>query len=156
MATLLNQKLLKSCVEKFNFPENQKRQRIDEIISAWQTAFKDHDLSKAKETSLQGKFFSKFFCEILGYTMQDDGQEVWTLKQEAKTEVDGKEADGSLGYYSKTSAKTRCVIELKDAQCNLDSKSCLIFLFVPLRDSFAKKGKINYDRQKQNNQNCSF
>ena len=122
MATLLNQKLLKSCVEKFNFPENQKRQRIDEIISAWQTAFKDHDLSKAKETSLQGKFFSKFFCEILGYTMQDDGQEVWTLKQEAKTEVDGKEADGSLGYYSKISAKTRCVIELKDAQCNLDSK----------------------------------
>ena len=122
MATLLNQKLLKSCVEKFNFPDSNKRQRIDEIISAWQTAFKDHDLSKAKETSLQGKFFSKFFCEILGYTMQDDGQEVWTLKQEAKTEVDGKEADGSLGYYSKTSAKTRCVIELKDAQCNLDSK----------------------------------
>ncbi|MBR1618770.1 N-6 DNA methylase [bacterium] len=122
MATLINQKLLKSCVEKFNFPDNNKRQRIDEIISAWQTAFKDHDLSKAKETSLQGKFFSKFFCEILGYTMQDDGQEVWTLKQEAKTEVDGKEADGSLGYYSKTSAKTRCVIELKDAQCNLDSK----------------------------------
>lgn len=122
MATLLNQKLLKSCVEKFNFSDSNKRQRIDEIISAWQTAFKDHDLSKAKETSLQGKFFSKFFCEILGYTMQDDGQEVWTLKQEAKTEVDGKEADGSLGYYSKTSAKTRCVIELKDAQCNLDSK----------------------------------
>ena len=122
MATLLNQKLLKSCVEKFNFPDSEKRQRIDEIISAWQTAFKDHDLSKAKETSLQGKFFSKFFCEILGYTMQDDGQEVWTLKQEAKTEVDGKEADGSLGYYSKISAKTRCVIELKDAQCNLDSK----------------------------------
>ena len=101
MATLLNQKLLKSCVEKFNFPDSEKRQRIYEIISAWQTAFKDHDLSKAKETSLQGKFFSKFFCEILGYTMQDDGQEVWTLKQEAKTEVDGKEADGSLGYYSK-------------------------------------------------------
>ena len=122
MAVLINQKLLKSCVEKYSFPDGEKRQRIDEIISAWQTAFKDHDLSKAKETSLQGKFFSKFFCEILGYTMQDDGQEVWTLKQEAKTEVDGKEADGSLGYYSKTSAKTRCVIELKDAQCNLDSK----------------------------------
>lgn len=122
MSVLINQKLLKSCVEKYSFPDGEKRQRIDEIISAWQTAFKDHDLSKAKETSLQGKFFSKFFCEILGYTMQDDGQEVWTLKQEAKTEVDGKEADGSLGYYSKTSAKTRCVIELKDAQCNLDSK----------------------------------
>ena len=124
MAVLINQKLLKSCIEKFNFPENEKRQRINDIITAWQTAFKDHDLSKAKETSLQGKFFSKFFCEILGYTMQDDGNEVWTLKQEAKTEVDGKEADGSLGFYGKNSENTRCVIELKDAQCNLDSKQC--------------------------------
>ena len=122
MATLLNQKLLKSCIEKFNFPDIEKQRRIDEIISGWQTAFKEHDLSKAKETSLQGKFFSKFFCEILGYTMQDDGKEVWTLNQEATTEVDSKEADGSLGYYTKNSAKTRCVIELKDAQCNLDSK----------------------------------
>ena len=122
MATLLNQKLLKSCVEKFNFPEEEKRQRINEIIFGWQKAFKEHDLSKAKETSLQGKFFSKFFCEILGYTMRDDGKELWTLNQEATTEVDGKEADGSLGYYTKNSAKTRCVIELKDAQCHLDRK----------------------------------
>ena len=122
MATLLNQKLLKSCIEKFHFPENEKRQKSEKIISAWQKSFKDSDLSKAKETSLQGKFFAKFFCEILGYTTQDDSNEVWTLKQEAKTEVDGKEADGSLGFYSKTSEKTRCVIELKDAQKPLDKK----------------------------------
>ncbi len=122
MATLFNQKLLKSCVEKFHFPENEQRQKIEKIISAWQKSFKDHDLSKAKETALQGRFFAKFFCEILGYTTQDDGNDVWTLKQEAKTEVDGKEADGSLGYYSKTSSKTRCVIELKDAQQPLDKK----------------------------------
>ena len=124
MAVLINQKLLKSCIEKFNFPENEKKKRNNDIITAWQTAFKDHDLSKAKETSLQGKFFAKFFCEILGYTMQDDGNKVWTLKQESKTEVDGKEADGSLGFYGKNSENTRCVIELKDAQCNLDSKQC--------------------------------
>lgn len=122
MAALINQRLLKVCIEKFNFPTGEKRQKIDGIIKGWQTAFKDHDLSKAKETSLQGKFFSKFFCEILGYTMQDDGAEIWTLKQEAKTEVDGKEADGSIGYYSKDKEKTHCVIELKDAQCNLDAK----------------------------------
>ncbi|MBO6091193.1 MAG: hypothetical protein J6P00_03130, partial [Acetobacter sp.] len=67
MAILLNQKLLKSCIEKFHFPENEKRQKIEKIIFAWQKSFKDHDLSKAKETSLQGKFFAKFFCEILGY-----------------------------------------------------------------------------------------
>ncbi len=122
MAILINQRLLKVCMEKFNFPTGEKRQKIDGIIKGWQTAFKDHDLSKAKETSLQGKFFSKFFCEILGYTMQDDGTDIWTLKQEAKTEVDGKEADGSLGFYSKDKEKTHCVIELKDAQCNLDAK----------------------------------
>ncbi len=120
--SLFNQRLLKTAIDKFAYPVGNKREKIYGIINAWQTAFKDHDLSKAKETSLQGKFFAKFFCEILGYTMQDDGFETWTLNQEAKTEVDGKEADGSLGFYSKTSKQTRCVIELKDAQCNLDTK----------------------------------
>ena len=124
MAAIFNQKILKNAIEKFSFPTNDKRKRIADIIQGWQMAFRDHDLSKAKETSLQGKFFSKFFCEILGYTMQDDGKEIWTLKQEAKTEVDGKEADGSLGFYSKEKEQTRCVIELKDAQCNLDAKQC--------------------------------
>ena len=124
MTLLFNQKLLKIAIEKFAYPIGNKRKRIDGIIHSWQTAFRDHDLSMAKETSLQGKFFSKFFCEILGYTMQDDGEEVWTLKQEAKTEVDGKEADGSLGFYSKEKEQTKCVIELKDAQCNLDAKQC--------------------------------
>lgn len=122
MAQLFNKRLLLGSIEKFCFPTGDKRKKIDGIIQAWQTAFRDHDLSKAKETSLQGKFFSKFFCEILGYTMQDDGFSEWTLKQEAKTEVDGKEADGSLGFYSKDNSQTRVVIELKDAQCNLDTK----------------------------------
>ena len=31
MATLLNKKLLKSCVEKFHFPENEQRQKIEKI-----------------------------------------------------------------------------------------------------------------------------
>lgn len=122
MAQLFNKRLLLGSIEKFCFPTGDRRKKIDGIIQAWQTAFKDHDLSKAKETSLQGKFFSKFFCEILGYIMQDDGFSEWTLKQEAKTEVDGKEADGSLGFYSKNNSQTRVVIELKDAQCNLDTK----------------------------------
>ncbi len=124
MAQLFNKRLLLCSAEKFCFPTGEKRKRIDEIINSWQIAFKDHDLSKAKETSLQGKFFYKFFCEILGYTMQDDGLPEWTLKQEAKTEVEGKVADGSLGFYSKDKQQTRVVIELKDAQCNLDSKQC--------------------------------
>lgn len=122
MVQIFNKKLLKSAIEKFTYPADEKRKRIDKIIANWQIAFKERDLSKAKETSLQGKFFAKFFCEILGYTMQDDGDEVWTLKQESKTEIDGKEADGSLGFYSKTKEQTRCVIELKDAQCSLDAK----------------------------------
>ena len=125
MAALFSQKLLKTAIEKFSFPDGEKQEKINGIIQGWQTAFKDHDLSKAKETSLQGKFFAKFFCEILGYTTIDDisgGGGSWTLKQESKTEVDGKEADGSLGFYTKNSACVHCVIELKDAQCNLDAK----------------------------------
>ena len=84
MAAIFNQKLLKNAMEKFSFPTNDKRKKIDGIIQAWQTSFRDHDLSKAKETSLQGKFFSKFFCEILGYTMQDDGFFEWTVQEATK------------------------------------------------------------------------
>lgn len=124
MTAIFNKKFLRSAIDKFLFPADEKKIRIEKIIQNWQTAFREHDLSMAKETSLQGKFFSKFFCEILGYTMQDDGEKIWTLKQESKTEVDGKEADGSLGFYSKEKALTRCVIELKDAQCSLDAKQC--------------------------------
>ena len=124
MTAIFNKKFLQSAIDKFLFPADEKKIRIEKIIQNWQTAFREHDLSMAKETSLQGKFFSKFFCEILGYTMQDDGEKIWTLKQESKTEVDGKEADGSLGFYSKGKALTRCVIELKDAQCSLDAKQC--------------------------------
>ena len=72
MAALFSQKLLKTAIEKFSFPDGEKQEKINGIIQGWQTAFKDHDLSKAKETSLQGKFFAKFFCEILGYTTIDD------------------------------------------------------------------------------------
>ncbi len=122
MTTLFNQKLLKNSIEKFLFPDENKRLKIDKIIKGWQTALKDHDLAKTKETSIQGSFFAKIFCEILGYKTQDEGLEEWTLKQEAKTEVDSKEADGSLGFYSKNASQTRCVIELKDAGCNLDVK----------------------------------
>ena len=64
MGTLLNQKLLKSCIEKFHFPENEKRQKSEKIISAWQKSFKESDLSKAKETSLQGKFLPNSFVKF--------------------------------------------------------------------------------------------
>ncbi len=124
MALLLNQKLLKTAVEKFSFPASEKRQKIDKIIQGWQIALKDHNLDRTKETSIQGSYLIKIFNEILGYSIQSDGLSEWTLKQEVKTEVDGKEADGSLGFYTKNSSCTRAVIELKDAKCNLDSKQC--------------------------------
>lgn len=124
MAQLFNPKLLGLAVEKFSYPDNEKKEKIQKIINGWQIALKDHNLDRTKETSIQGSYLIKIFCEILGYSSQVEGNEIWTLKQEAKTEVDGKEADGSLGFYTKNSSCTRAVIELKDAKCNLDSKQC--------------------------------
>lgn len=124
MAQLFNPKLLSLAVEKFSYPDGEKKEKIQKIINGWQIALKDHNLDRTKETSIQGSYLIKIFCEILGYTSQVEGNDTWTIKQEAKTEVDGKEADGSLGFYTKNSACTRCVIELKDAKCNLDSKQC--------------------------------
>jgi len=46
---LFNKRLLQQNIEKFNFPSGEAKQKIDEIIAGWQIAFKDHDLSKAKQ-----------------------------------------------------------------------------------------------------------
>lgn len=119
---LFNKKLLQNEINNFEFPENYDFEKTKKIIAGWQTAFKERDLRKAKETSLQGKFFAKFFCEILGYTTHDEGLSEWTLIEQSKTEIDGKEADGSLSFYSKDKEMTRVVIELKDAKTPLDQK----------------------------------
>lgn len=122
MTLLFNKKLLNSAIERYSFPTGEKLKRIVNIIKKWQFALKEHDLDKTKEQSVKGDFINRIFNIILGYPVQADGCETWNLFTEKKSEIDSKEADGALGYFTKNFQTVRCVIEIKSAKCNLDAK----------------------------------
>lgn len=121
---LFNKKLLQNEINNFEFPSGERLEKIQKVINGWQTSLKESDLEKTKEKSIQGLFLLKFFNEILGYATQIEGIAEYNFIQHPKTEVDSKEPDGSLGFFSKDKASniTRAVIELKDANTSLDKK----------------------------------
>ncbi|TAD95434.1 MAG: hypothetical protein EAZ97_15475 [Bacteroidetes bacterium] len=97
------------------------------IIQNWQKSIISKKINTAKEEELQADFLYQFFGEILGYPYQQH-LESTQLRLEVKTLKDQSKADGALGYFEfdqeKQSLKgdIRAVIELKDAQVNLDKK----------------------------------
>ena len=119
---LINPKILQNRLTSFDFPTGEKAQKISKIIDGWQKSLKDSDLSKTKETGIQGLFLQAFFNEILGYTVQTSGESEWNLLQHPTSEVDAQEPDGSLGFFSTEGEITKAVIELKDAKTSLDKK----------------------------------
>src|SRR5687767_2150118 len=124
---LINQKILQKRLTNFDFPTGEQAKKIAKDIAGWQTALKDRDLARTKEKGIQGLFLKVFFSEILGYTVQTEGDLdqnfEWNLIQHPTSEVDAQEPDGSLGFFSKgEKGITKAVIELKDAKTLLDKK----------------------------------
>ena len=93
-----------------------------DIISLWIKSLKSGRINKTKETSIQADFLNGFFGDLLGYSYKSHDK--WHLEKEYSTEVDGKFADGALGYFTMQEDKiltdVRVVIELKDANTDLD------------------------------------
>lgn len=121
---LFNRKILNQRIANYSFPKGGEAEKIATVITNWQKALKDSDLSKTKEKSIQGKFLNVFFEQVLGYQDKTSGEEQWTLVAEPKTEVDAQTADGAIGFFTKEESKntTVGVIELKDAKTSLDKK----------------------------------
>lgn len=94
-------------------------------IKSWQEGIKSKRILKSKEEQLQREFLTVFFGDILGYEY-DQGLKSWNLETEHKTVVDSTKADGALGFFEidkgKVSSNVQVVIELKDAQTDLDRK----------------------------------
>lgn len=118
---LIHKKLLQLKITSFELPNNKFNQ-AKKLLEGWKKALKDSDLEKTKEKSVQGKFLSTFFEDILGYSDVTTGYEEWTLIQHPRIENDSREPDGSLGWFSRNEKLTRAVIELKDAKTQLDKK----------------------------------
>ena len=71
---------------------------------------------------MQADFLNKIFGDALGYDHQD--AHLWYLEKELKSNTDGTQADGGLGYFRQVAGQrtqdVRVVMELKDARTDLD------------------------------------
>lgn len=79
-------------------------------------------IENAKEEEFKSRFLNEFFGDILGFNYGNSNY--WTLREEAKTNLDGTKPDGVLGFFSKhkDNNDVRAIIEIKDANTDLDEK----------------------------------
>ncbi len=91
------------------------------IISKWIDSIQSGKLDNIKETSIDQKFLEDFFESVLGYQGVIGGSEEWNIIPQQKMKITSNRADGALGYFSNEQEDIRAVIELKDANTDLDS-----------------------------------
>lgn len=94
------------------------RNIIDGLISELHSG----KIENAKEEEFKSRFLNEFFGDVLGFNYGNPNY--WTIREEAKTKMDGTKPDGVLGFFSKdkTLNDVRAVIEIKDAGIDLDKK----------------------------------
>ncbi|MFT5876133.1 MAG: hypothetical protein ACI8WT_005137, partial [Clostridium sp.] len=91
------------------------------IIENWTTLINKGEIYKKNEKSLQGDFLTLFFNDILGFK-KIHGNNEWNIVQEGKTEFDATVPDGILGFFTNNYKEVKVVIELKDANTDLDKR----------------------------------
>ncbi len=90
------------------------------IIKRWHDFIKDKVIYTKKEEQLQADFLNDIFGEVLDYSYKRDGKSDINLEKELKVLSDGSGPDGVLGFFSSEKSLVKAVIELKDANTNLD------------------------------------
>jgi len=110
------------------------KEKYDEI-QKWKKSAESDRLHKTKETSVQGLFLGAIFEKVLGYTTMMGGEE-WNQVAELKSALDSSHADAALGFFSTGSKIVRAVVELKDANTNLDKKQNRNNHLTPVEQAF--------------------
>nr|WP_315221568.1 type IIL restriction-modification enzyme MmeI [uncultured Flavobacterium sp.] len=92
------------------------------IIDSLTNELRSGKIENAKEEEFKSRFLNEFFGDILGFNYGNSNH--WTIREEAKTNLDGTKPDGVLGFFSKhkDNNDVRAVIEIKDAGTDLDKK----------------------------------
>ncbi|MDT3739459.1 MAG: DNA methyltransferase [Candidatus Kapabacteria bacterium] len=140
---IFNRKKLAYLISKHDFSGLDSNTEKFQIINQWLKLVRSQSFITTKETALQGGFLNDIFGTLLGYTTQTQNPELWNLNHEQVTSIDGKFADGALGFISKESSTIRAVIELKDPRTNLDEKQHRFNdLRTPVEQAFSYQHKI--------------
>ena len=118
---IFNRKYLSEQLKSLSKEDIPNYEEKWEITKKWNYSLQHSNLARTKEESIQGDFLNNIFTAILNYKNRI-GRNLWNIQQEQKTKMDATKADGSLGFFTDTIQDVRVVIELKDAQTNLDKK----------------------------------
>ncbi len=118
---IFNQKTLNIVLSRIGASSEPNLKEKQEIISKWIQFLQSGKLDNIKETSIDQKFLDDFFVSVLGYQGVIGGSEAWNMIPQQKMKVTTNRADGALGYFSNEQEDIRAVIELKDANTDLDS-----------------------------------
>jgi hypothetical protein len=75
-----------------------------------------------KEEEIKSRFVTTFFGNVLGFNYGNSNE--WLLSEEKKAKTSGKKVDAALGFFKKNKSldDVRAVIEIKDANTELDEK----------------------------------
>ncbi|MFW6008671.1 MAG: Eco57I restriction-modification methylase domain-containing protein [archaeon] len=120
MAHLLNEKVLDKYIQNYSIKDIKEKLNI---IKNWTD--KIPVIKKQNEINMQGKFLIDIFCKVLGYKDFIEGNKVWNLKIEEKTEIDAEKPDGIIGFYMNNNdmeESTQGVIELKSPNVSFNVK----------------------------------
>ncbi len=117
MPNLFNKKILNTYIK--NHSISNYKEKIS-VIQNWQKNLET--IKRHNEKELQAAFLKGIFGNVLGYTDVSSGQNEWTIRIEASTEIDASAPDGILGFYSTNNEYTQAVIELKGPEISLDKK----------------------------------
>lgn len=121
--TIFSIKILRNKIKHFSINPIEDKQKKIKIIENWQDNIISGKVIGAKEEELKPFFLTHFFGDIFGYEYNNATN--WNLRFENKTEMDGKKADGALGFFKIKEGKeinkdVRVVIEIKNARTTLD------------------------------------
>jgi hypothetical protein len=122
MKPLFDKNFLSNFLSDFQLSSLTNIRLAKSIIDSFIQELKSGKLESLKEEEIKSRFLNEFFGDVLGFNYGNST--FWTLREEAKTKVDGTKPDGVLGFFTKNkeSDDVRAVIELKNASTDLDKK----------------------------------
>ncbi|WP_294230871.1 hypothetical protein [uncultured Chryseobacterium sp.] len=96
--------------------------RIKNLVESLIRELESGKFSSLKEEEIKSRFVTTFFGDILNFNYGN--AHTWMLREEKKSLTDGTKPDAVLGYFyaDKKKDEVRVVIEVKDANTNLDDK----------------------------------
>jgi hypothetical protein len=138
MAGIFKNRIIKEKLQKYNVSNFQEK--ID-IVKKWHQDFYNGTLKQDRETSREQAYNQDFFIKILGYS--EKPHLPYSLEPKATTSA-GQSPDVILGYFSAETTSLSAVVELKDANTDLDRPQQRANNMSPVLQAF--KYKIQYSK----------